>query len=58
MQTFGISQGPEIGQLLEVIKEAQAAGEINSREQAIDYAKRWLDEDNQQHLEERTQGET
>ncbi len=58
MRTFGISQGPEIGQLLEAVKEAQAAGEINSREQAIDYAKRWLDEDNQQHLEERTQGET
>jgi len=57
MQTFGMSQGPKVGQLLEAVKEARAAGEINSRQQAIDYAKRWLDEDSRHHLEERTQGE-
>jgi poly(A) polymerase len=58
MQTFGVNQGPEVGQLLEAVKEAQATGEVNSRQQAIDYAKRWLDEDSQHHLKERAQGET
>ena len=51
IQSFGLNQGPKVGQLLEAIREAQAAGEVNSRQQAIGYAKRWLDEDSQHHLE-------
>ena len=57
IRAFGMNQGPRVGQLLEAVKEAQATGEVNSRQQAIDYAKRWLDEDSH-HLEERPQGET
>ena len=40
MQTFGMSQGRKVGQLLEAVREAQATGEVNSRHQAIDDAKR------------------
>ncbi len=38
MERFGISPGPEIGRLLEAVHEAQAAGEIASREDALIYA--------------------
>jgi len=57
IRAFGMNQGPKVGQLLEAVREAQATGEVNSREQAIEYAKRWLDEDSKLHLKERTQGE-
>jgi poly(A) polymerase len=58
MKAFGMSPGPEVGELLEAVKEARAAGEIKSRQQAIDYARRWLNEDKQHHPKERSQGET
>lgn len=45
MRAFGMSQGPEVGKLLEAVKEAQASGEVNSPQEAIDYARRRLDED-------------
>jgi poly(A) polymerase len=57
MHSFGINQGPQVGELLEAVKEAQAAGEVNSREQAIDYIKRLLEEKRKHNPEERTQGE-
>jgi len=34
---FGMSPGPEIGKLLEAVHEAQAAGELTTREQALSY---------------------
>lgn len=34
---FGISPGPRIGQILELVREAQAAGEITNREEALTY---------------------
>ncbi len=34
---FGMSPGPKIGQLLEAVREAQAAGELTSRQQALSY---------------------
>jgi poly(A) polymerase len=39
MQIFGLGPGREVGELLEAIREAQAAGEIESRQQALDYTK-------------------
>jgi len=36
---FGLSPGPGIGSLLEATREAQAAGEINSREEALAYVR-------------------
>lgn len=38
MKALDLPPGPAIGQLLEEIREAQASGEISTREQALDYA--------------------
>jgi putative nucleotidyltransferase with HDIG domain len=35
MQAFALEPGPQIGQLLEAIREAQAAGQVSTREQAL-----------------------
>ncbi len=35
MKSFGLSPGPSVGELLENVREARAAGEISSREQAL-----------------------
>jgi putative nucleotidyltransferase with HDIG domain len=37
---LGIATGPRVGELLEQLAEAQYAGELQSREQALDYARR------------------
>ena len=37
MNIFGMKPGARIGGLLEEIREAQAAGEITTREEALDY---------------------
>jgi putative nucleotidyltransferase with HDIG domain len=42
MHELGLKPGQLIGRLLDVIREGQAAGEINSREEALAYARRWL----------------
>jgi poly(A) polymerase len=34
---FGMSPGPKIGEVLEAVREAQAAGEIATREEALSY---------------------
>ncbi|MDO8568919.1 MAG: HD domain-containing protein [Dehalococcoidales bacterium] len=34
MNTFGMTPGPKVGELLEAVHEAQAAGEVNTREEA------------------------
>jgi putative nucleotidyltransferase with HDIG domain len=39
MSIFGLSQGPEIGRLLEEIREAQASGDIKERDEALDLAR-------------------
>jgi hypothetical protein len=36
---FALSPGPRIGELLEAIREAQASGEVHTREQALDLAR-------------------
>ena len=35
MDIFGLQPGPKVGQLLEVVNEAQASGEVETREQAV-----------------------
>jgi poly(A) polymerase len=42
METFGLEEGPRLGELLEAVREAQAAGEIRTRQEALDYVKRVL----------------
>lgn len=43
MQTFDLKSGPIIGQLLDLIREGQVAGEIRSAEEALTAARRYLD---------------
>jgi len=42
MNNFGLSPGPRVGELLEAVHEARAAGEISDRQQALEYIKRLL----------------
>ena len=42
IKTFRLSPGPEIGELLEALREAQAAGEVTDRQGALDYVKNLL----------------
>jgi hypothetical protein len=42
METFGLVEGPRLGELLEAVREAQAAGEIRTRREALDYVERVL----------------
>jgi len=44
IKTFGLSPGPGVGELLETVREAQAAGEVTTRQQALDYIKHLLAE--------------
>ena len=37
---FGVPPGPEVGTLLEAVLEAQAAGEVTSREEALSLIER------------------
>jgi poly(A) polymerase len=39
MTAFGLGPGPKIGELLEAVHEARAAGEISERQQALDYVR-------------------
>jgi putative nucleotidyltransferase with HDIG domain len=41
IQLFGMKPGKEIGRILDAIREAQAAGEITSREQALAFTRQW-----------------
>lgn len=42
MSALGLPPGREIGQLLELIRENQAAGEITTRDEALAFARDWL----------------
>ncbi len=39
---LGIPQGPQVGRVMEALREAQAAGEINTREAAEDFVNKTL----------------
>ncbi len=39
IQTFALPPGPRVGELLEAIREAQAAGEVTTREQALEFVR-------------------
>ena len=45
MERFGLAPGPQIGDLLEAVREAQAAGEIETADEAIELAKKLLEMD-------------
>ena len=42
MKIFELSPGPGVGELLEALREAQAAGEVTNRKQALDYIEHLL----------------
>lgn len=42
--SLGVPEGPQIGRILEAIREAQAAGEVTTREEAMALARRLLNE--------------
>lgn len=43
-QELGLQAGPEIGRLLECVREAQAAGEIDNREEALAFIKKLMEQ--------------
>jgi hypothetical protein len=38
METFSLKPGPRVGRLLEALREAQAAGEVTTKEEALAWA--------------------
>jgi len=42
MDIFGMMPGPKVGELLEAVREAQAAGEITTREEALSFVQKRL----------------
>jgi putative nucleotidyltransferase with HDIG domain len=51
MKELGIKPGKQLGALLEMIREAQAAGEIKTRKEAIEFARKILTEDDGRKIE-------
>jgi poly(A) polymerase len=49
MRAFGLSQGPGIGELLESVYEARAAGELSSKEEALKFASSLLASSRRSH---------
>lgn len=45
MKHLGLPEGPQVGELLEYLREAAAAGEVGNREQALEIARRRLSEE-------------
>jgi hypothetical protein len=43
MDALGLTPGPLVGRLLEAVQEAQAAGEVTTREQALALARQELE---------------
>lgn len=42
IETFHLTPGPQIGRILEAIREAQAVGEIHDHTQALELARDWI----------------
>ena len=42
IKTFGLSPGPEIGEILEAVREVQASGELTTRQEAISFIDKLL----------------
>ena len=40
MEQFGLEEGPRIGELLEAVREAQAMGQVRTREEALAWVKK------------------
>jgi hypothetical protein len=42
MKELSLSPGPSVGKILEAIREAQAVGQVNNREEALKLAREYL----------------
>ena len=42
MEILGISQGPELGKIITALKEAQISGDVNTKQEAIDFVKEFF----------------
>ncbi len=42
MRVFGLKPGSRIGQILDAVREAQGAGEIDTREGALSFVRSYL----------------
>ena len=42
LSAFDLEPGPQIGAALEFVREAQAAGEVHTRDEALDLVRHWL----------------
>jgi poly(A) polymerase len=56
IKIFSLSPGPKVGELLETVREAQAAGEVTTRQQALDYIKYLLTQQAPSFQNESNQG--
>ena len=46
MTEFNLKPSPLVGEILEAIREAQATGKVNTRDEALSFAKDWLNQNN------------
>ena len=46
IKEFGLAPGPKIGEFLEAVQEAQASGEIEAKEDALEFVRKELDREN------------
>ncbi len=44
MRELGLEPGPRVGEALEAIREGQATGKVSSRDEAIEFGRKWLEE--------------
>lgn len=44
IRELGLQPGPRVGQVLNAIREAQAMGEVSTRKEAIEFGRKWLEE--------------
>ncbi|MCJ7605457.1 MAG: HD domain-containing protein [Dehalococcoidales bacterium] len=57
IQQFGIEPGPQVGRILEALREAQAAGEVTDKKQAADYINQMITGSSRADADEPLQGE-
>jgi len=43
MRELGLAPGPRVGEALEAIREGQATGKVSTREEALEFGKKWLE---------------
>ena len=44
MRELNLAPGPRVGDVLEAIREGQATGKVSTREDALEFARKWLEE--------------